>query len=172
MAEEDDFEQDLESLLWIAAFLAVDNSVSLMDIDASPKRKEILRRLSAFISTYSEESAKAAVASWKREYASVLSAALRDGLTPDEAIRKMRESGAKMANSFRHFSHDNVMDAFRRGLAETGAAFGMSREEYVAMPDADSLCTPYAGVVYRTGEGPRPPIHPGCRCIRIPTSRG
>ena len=29
------------------------------------------------------------------------------------------------------------------------------------------VCGPYAGRVWRAGEGPEPPLHPNCRCQRV-----
>lgn len=29
------------------------------------------------------------------------------------------------------------------------------------------ICGPYAGRVWRAGDGPQPPLHPNCRCQRV-----
>ena len=42
-----------------------------------------------------------------------------------------------------------------------------TRWETAADEKVCPICGPYAGRVWRAGDGPQPPLHPNCRCQRV-----
>ena len=79
----------------------------------------------------------------------------RYGVTRYEAARLVRTETA-------HFNFESSQDAYDD--------IGIERWKFVATLDSrtDDTCGDYDGEVFKIGEGPIIPIHPGCRCVDAP----
>jgi len=65
----------------------------------------------------------------------------------------------------------NDFDGELEPMAEEGFAIdnGFPAEIFYTADDPDvcSICEPFHGEIYRTGDGPEPPLHNNCRCWKI-----
>ena len=44
---------------------------------------------------------------------------------------------------------------------------GLFVEEFRCLPGACGKCSPYDEMLFMSGTGPQPPLHPNCRCERV-----
>lgn len=169
--EEKKLEKEFLDVFWYVVFLSIAESRSVLGINYMTYRAEIVSALQAEVEELASAAARSATAAWKARYSAVLSDTVRRNLPLDIAMRNLSDATKAMQGRIGAKVHDDIMNVFRATIARGAIMAGVSFERYQAMPGADEFCLPYHNNTYRFGEGPQPPIHFFCRCIRIPVVR-
>jgi hypothetical protein len=82
---------------------------------------------------------------------------------PDTRNQSARQSVFDQVASIAVTVVDEVIEITHRILeAQVWTRWETASDEKVC-----PVCGPYAGRVWRAGEGPEPPLHPNCRCQRV-----
>jgi SPP1 gp7 family putative phage head morphogenesis protein len=65
-------------------------------------------------------------------------------------------------------SRTEVVTASNKGANDRYQKEGVNKIEWLASPDSCSECAPLDGSIFPVNEGPRPSLHPNCRCTILP----